>query len=314
MSLYRQNLPQQAGHLFLTDGGLETTLIYHEQVDLPLFAAFELLDSRSGVDVLRRYFSTYAEVAHRCGVGIVLETPTWRASRDWGAKLGHDADALAEMNRLGVKLVSDTRDLWESPDTPVVISGNVGPRGDGYRADARMTIAEAAEYHGDQILTFARTSADMVAALTMNYIEEAAGIALAAHDAGMPLALSFTLETDGRLPSGETLAEAIERVDACSDHYPTYYMINCSHPTHFMGVLPELGAAADRVHGLRANASRRSHAELDASTELDAGDPQELAEEYRAIRELLPQLRVVGGCCGTDHRHVEAIARALQDA
>jgi S-methylmethionine-dependent homocysteine/selenocysteine methylase len=313
MSLYRQSLPQQAGHLFLTDGGLETTLIYQEQVDLPLFAAFPLLGSRSGVDVLRRYFSTYAEVAHRCGVGVVLETPTWRASRDWGAKLGHDAAALAELNRRAVELVSDTRDIWESAHTPVVISGNIGPRGDGYRADARMTIAEAAEYHGDQIRTFAPTSADMVAALTMNYVEEAAGIALAARDAGMPLALSFTLETDGRLPSGDTLAEAIERVDACSDRYPTYYMINCAHPTHFVGMLPELGAAADRVHGLRANASRLSHAELDASTELDAGDPQELAQEYRAIRELLPQLRVVGGCCGTDHRHVEAIGRALQD-
>jgi len=313
MSQYRQSLPQLESQLFLTDGGLETTLIYHERAELPLFAAFELLNSSSGLDALRRYFSSYAEVARRCGVGIVLETPTWRANRDWAVKLGYDSEALAEMNRRGVELVVEARELWKSEYTPVVISGNIGPRGDGYRAEARMTIAEAAEYHSDQIQTFERTPADMVAALTMTYVEEAAGVALAARDAGVPLALSFTLETDGRLPAGNTLAEAIERVDACSRQYPTYYMINCAHPTHIMGALPELGALADRVRGLRANASRRSHAELDASTELDAGNPQELAEEYRAIRRFLPRLCVVGGCCGTDHRHVEAICHALQE-
>jgi S-methylmethionine-dependent homocysteine/selenocysteine methylase len=154
----------------------------------------------------------------------------------------------------------------------------------------------------------------MVAALTMTYVEEAAGVALAARDSGMPLALSFTLETNGRLPSGDTLAQAIERVDECSGRYPAYYMINCAHPTHFIDGLSGLGSSADRVRGLRANASRRSHAELDASTELDAGNPQELAEEYRAIRRFLPELRVVGGCCGTDHRHVEAICHELQRA
>jgi S-methylmethionine-dependent homocysteine/selenocysteine methylase len=313
MSRYRENLPQQADNLFLTDGGLETTLIYHEHIDLPFFAAFELLNSSSGVDVLRRYFATYAELAQRRGVGIVLETPTWRGNKDWGAKLGHGTDSLAEMNWQAVGLVSETRDLWESQQTPVVISGNIGPRGDGYRADARMSVVEAAEYHSDQIRTFAQTEADMVAAVTMTYIEEAAGIALAARDAGMPLALSFTVETDGRLPSGETLAAAVEWVDACSHHYPAYYMINCAHPTHFMSALAELGAATDRIRGLRANASRLSHAELDVSTELDAGNPQSLAEEYRAIRQLLPQLRVVGGCCGTDQRHVEAICQALQE-
>lgn len=312
MSKYRNRLPQLSSGLFLTDGGLETTLVFHEGIDLPLFAAFTLLDSREGLACLRRYFETYVDIAQRRGVGIVLETATWRANPDWAAKLGYDAKALAEANRVGVDLLLDIRKERETPTTPIVISGNLGPRGDGYRPDARMTVQEAADYHGAQIRTFADTEADMIAAFTMNYVEEAVGIALAAREAGMPLALSFTVETDGRLPSGDTLAQAIRTVEEISGAYPAYYMINCAHPTHIMHVLEELGPLAARVRGLRANASRRSHAELDESTDLDAGDPQELGEQYRELRRRLPALAVVGGCCGTDHRHVEAMCRALQ--
>jgi len=312
MSKYRHRLPQLRNTLFLTDGGLETTLVFHEQVELPYFAAFDLLRSASGTERLRRYFETYARIALDHGVGIVLEAPTWRANPDWAGKLGYDADALADANRRGVGLLLEVRAALEAPSTPIVISGNLGPRGDGYRPEARMNVAEAREYHRAQVETFAASDADMLGAFTMNYVEEAVGIALAARAARMPLVLSFTLETDGRLPSGQPLVEAIERVEAESDDYPAYYMINCAHPSHFDGVLDELGAKTRRVRGLRANASRRSHAELDASTDLDAGDPQELGAEYRALARRLPALTVVGGCCGTDHRHVAAIASALR--
>lgn len=312
MSKYRNRLPQLSSDLFLTDGGLETTLVFHEGIELPFFAAFTLLDSREGLACLRRYFETYVDIAQRRGVGIVLETATWRANPDWAAKLGYDAKALAEANRLGVDLLVDIRKERESTETPIVISGNLGPRGDGYRPDARMSVEEAADYHSAQIRTFVDSEADMIAAFTMNYVEEAAGIALAAREAGMPLALSFTVETDGRLPSGDTLAQAIRTVENISGNWPAYYMINCAHPTHFMHVLEELGPLAARVRGLRANASRRSHAELDESTDLDAGDPQELGQQYHELRRWLPALAVVGGCCGTDHRHVEAVCHALQ--
>jgi homocysteine S-methyltransferase len=311
MSKYRHRLPQLHNTLFLTDGGLETTLVFHDQVDLPFFAAFDLLRSEPGTARLRRYFETYVLLARERRMGIVLEAPTWRANADWAARLGYDADSLADANRTGIGLLLEVRDQMETAATPIVVSGNIGPRGDGYRPDARMSVADARSYHWAQVHTFAHTDADMIGAFTMNYVEEAEGIALACREARMPLALSFTVETDGRLPSGQPLVEAIERVDAATGDYPAYYMINCAHPSHFEGVLDELGAKVRRIRGLRANASRRSHAELDASTDLDAGDPAALGGEYRALQGRLPALAVVGGCCGTDHRHVAAIADAM---
>jgi homocysteine S-methyltransferase len=311
MSQYRHRLPQLGSTLFLTDGGLETTLVFHDKLPLPHFAAFDLLRTPEGTETLRRYFETYTRIALQRRVGIVLEAPTWRANADWAAKLGYDRESLADANRSGIGLLLEVRAALESADTPIVISGNIGPRGDGYRPEQRMSVAEAFRYHSAQVETFASTDADMIGAFTMNYVEEAVGIALACRARAMPLALSFTLETDGKLPSGQTLLEAIERVEAESDDYPVYYMINCAHPTHFESMLDELGAKVRRIRGLRANASRRSHAELDASTDLDAGDPLELSHEYRVLQRKLPALSVVGGCCGTDHRHVAAIASAL---
>jgi S-methylmethionine-dependent homocysteine/selenocysteine methylase len=285
--------------------------VFHEHVELPYFAAFDLLRTTEGTERLRRYFKTYTRIALERGVGIVLEAPTWRANADWAVKLGYDPESLADANRTSIGLLLEVRAALESPTTPIVISGNIGPRGDGYRPEARMSVAEARGYHATQVRTFADTDADMIGAFTMNYVEEAVGIALACKECAMPLALSFTVETDGKLPSGQSLVEAIERVDAESDEYPVYYMINCAHPTHFAGILDELGSKVPRVRGLRANASRRSHAELDACADLDAGDPVELGGEYRALQRQLPALTVVGGCCGTDHRHVAAIAQAM---
>jgi len=312
MSKYRRNLPQTRDRLFMTDGGLETTLIFHDGIDLPYFAAFDLLKNEAGVERLRRYFVRYTEIALAHRVGIVLEAPTWRANPDWAAKLGYDALTLADANRKAIGLLLEIREAYETRDTRIVISGNLGPRGDGYRADARMSVDAARAYHAPQIETFAQTDADMVAAFTMTYAEEALGIVQAARDAAMPVAISFTLETDGRLPSGDTLARAIERTDEETGGYPAYYMINCAHPVHFAHDLLGDGAWRGRIRGLRANASKRSHAELDESTDLDAGDPHELGGQYRALGALLPGLRVVGGCCGTDHRHVEAICRAFR--
>jgi len=310
MSKYRNNLPQLHNRLFLTDGGLETTLVFHDGLDLPFFAAFDLLKNDAGFQRLRDYFAQYAQIAVSQGTGMVLEAPTWRANPDWGAKLGYDAATLADANRKAIGLLLEIRDEFETAASPLVISGNLGPRGDGYVADARMTVAQARDYHAPQIKTFAETDADLVSAFTMNYVEEAIGIVLAARDAAMPVVISFTLETDGRLPSGDTLAQAIERTDAGTGSYAAYYMINCAHPTHFENVLRNAGSWRFRIRGLRANASRRSHAELDEATELDAGNPAELGQEYRALRELLPNVTVIGGCCGTDHRHIEAIGHA----
>jgi S-methylmethionine-dependent homocysteine/selenocysteine methylase len=311
MTSYRSRLPQLGERLFISDGGLETTLIYHDNVDLPHFAAFDLINRAGGKALLDRYFIRYIDVGRTLGVGVVLESATWRANPDWASKLGYDAQSLADVQRKAIDQLVALRRTHETPQTPIVVSGNIGPRGDGYRTGDTMTAAQAEAYHGPQVRTFASTDADMVAAFTMNYAAEAIGVASAARAADMPVALSFTVETDGRLPSGESLADAIAATDAATNAYPAYYMINCAHPTHFRGALEAAGEWRGRLRGIRANASKRSHAELDASTEIDIGDPDELARDYRRLQSRLPHLTVAGGCCGTDHRHVDAICRAM---
>jgi S-methylmethionine-dependent homocysteine/selenocysteine methylase len=307
---HRQHLPQLDGKLFLTDGGIETTLIFLEGLELPHFAAFDLLRERTGWDALRKYYERYLHIAIENRVGFVLESATWRASADWGDKLGYSKQALAEANRDSIALLADLKKTHESRATPIVISGCLGPRGDGYDPGALMSVKEAQDYHAEQIAVFADTEADMVSAITMTNVNEAIGLTRAAVAAKMPIAISFTVETDGKLPTGQSLQEAIETVDGATAHAPAYYMINCAHPTHFDGVLTKGGAWRERIGGLRANASAKSHAELNESTELDAGNPRELGAQYRALRRLLPKATVLGGCCGTDHRHVQEICTA----
>jgi S-methylmethionine-dependent homocysteine/selenocysteine methylase len=310
MAMYRNALPQLDGDMFLTDGGLETTLIYNVGIELPEFAAFDLLSRPSGEATLRIYYHTYADVAERFGAGLILESATWRSNPDWGARLGYDRKALAQVNTKAIQMLLDVRAQRQVGGQPIVVSGCLGPRGDGYVPDQAMSVVEARAYHAEQVRTFALAGADMVAAITMNYVEEAIGIALAARDAEMPIAISFTVETDGRLPTGESLVEAIDRVDQATGDYPAYYMINCAHPTHFEHVLREEHPALRRIRGVRANASCRSHSELNEATELDAGNPSELGSHYAELKRLLPSLNVLGGCCGTDERHVEQIAEA----
>jgi len=310
MARYRNALLQLGGGLFLTDGGIETTLIFQEGLELPDFAAFHLLKDSKGEAALRKYFRTYAEIAKRFGAGLVLESATWRASADWGTRLGYTREALAQANRKAIRLLEEIRSELANEKIEVVISGCLGPRGDGYSPTQTMSDRDAEAYHREQVETFADTAADIVTAITMNYVEEAIGITRAAESAGMPVVISFTVETDGRLPTGQTLRAAIEQVDAVTSGYPSHYMINCAHPTHFERVLAEAEPWAQRIRGLRANASRKSHAELNESPELDVGDPVELGMQHAGLKQRLPQLNVLGGCCGTDHRHVEQIASA----
>jgi homocysteine S-methyltransferase len=303
-------LPQLSDRVFLTDGGIETSLIYRQGCELPEFAAFPLLDSPSGRKALRDYFLPYVEIAVNARVGLVLETPTWRANPDWAALLGYDAAALAVANRAAVELLAELRGEHATAQTPIVVSGCVGPRGDGYRPETLMTPEEAEAYHAAQISSFAEARVDLVTAITMTHTAEAIGVARAAAAHGVPSVISFTVETDGRLPSGEALGAAITAVDAATAATPAYYMVNCAHPTHFEQVLREGDGWQERVRGLRANASAASHEELDAATELDAGDPVDLAASYARLRDEHPWISVLGGCCGTDERHIDAIQRA----
>ncbi len=309
MSKYRASLPQASGALFVTDGGIETTLIFQEGIELPDFAAFTLLDSEAGRAALERYFRPYIELARKYGVGVLLESATWRASLDWTEKLGYSRADLARLNRAAVEQLAELRSECDD-DRAFVVSGCIGPRGDGYSPDRLMEAAEAERYHSAQVDAFRDSEADLVTAITMTHVEEAIGIARAARSAGLPVVISFTVETDGRLPSGRALGDAIRDVDRATDAAPAYYMVNCAHPTHFEHVFETGADWLERVRGLRANASALSHAELDEATELDEGDPADLGRRYGALRGTLPRLNVLGGCCGTDHRHVDAILRA----
>jgi S-methylmethionine-dependent homocysteine/selenocysteine methylase len=302
----RGYLPQLDGRPFLTDGGLETVLVFHEGIELPAFAAFTLLADDAGTEMLRRYYTPYVKEAASRRLGFIAETPTWRASPRWARELGYDLDTLDGFNRRAVALLEPLR----MTHSPVVISGCVGPSDDGYNPSELLSADAAEDYHRTQIATFADTTADMLTAVTMTYPEEAIGITRAARRAGLPVAISFTVETDGRLPSGQTLAEALAQVDGETDAYAAYYMINCAHPAHFEAALDD-DLVRSRVRGVRPNASMLSHAELDEAPGLDEGDPADLAARCARLTTSLPNLTVFGGCCGTDHRHVSAIATAV---
>jgi S-methylmethionine-dependent homocysteine/selenocysteine methylase len=311
MTTPRQKLPQLSGDgLFVTDGGLETELVFLDGRDLPCFAAFPLLAEPDGRARLRRYYHGYLDIARQHGAGFVVETPTWRANPDWAGQLGYSPEQLDDANRAAVALAEEVRAAATADGIRTVVSGCVGPRGDGYDPGSVMTPEEAERYHSMQIGTFADTSADQVTAITMTNAQEAIGIVNAAAALDIPSAISFTVETDGRLPTGQPLNEAIEQVDAATDARAAYFMVNCAHPTHFSKSLNHDGGWRERLVGLRANSSAMSHAELDEATELDEGNPRELGAQHAELQDLLPAVRVLGGCCGTDARHVAAIVSA----
>ena len=297
-------LPHQSDTLFLTDAGFETWMLFLKGFELPLFAAFPLLRDPKGRVAMKEYFAPFMEMARKNNAGFILDTNTWRANPDWGKMLGYSLDDLAAINQEAVTFADDLRKEFGT-GINVLINGVIGPRGDGYEAGALMSVSEAEEYHSFQVDVLAHSKADMISALTMTNTPEAIGITRAAYEADIPCAISFTLETDGALPSGQSLADAIAETDNNSSAKPAYYMINCAHPDHFSTMLEGAGDWVNRIHGLRANASRMSHAELDQCEELDDGNPQELGKLSTDLTRLLPRLNVFGGCCGSDHRHVE---------
>jgi len=296
----------------VTDGGLETTLVFHDGIDLPEFAAFPLVDDAQGRASLSAYYEPYFAIASRDGVGMVVDTPTWRANADWGPRLGYDHDELEAANVRSVEFVRGLADAWTDVET--VINGVIGPRGDGYVVEQRMSPSESAAYHSLQARAFARAGADMITAVTMTSADEATGVVLAARDAGLEVAIGFTVETDGALPSGESLGEAITAVDAATGGVAAYFMINCAHTTHFADVLDTEAPWLGRIKAIRANASSASHEELDEAEELDRGDPERLAADYSALLGALPDLRLVGGCCGTDDEHIGLISACIRSA
>ena len=303
-------LPQLSGRVFLTDAGLETDLIFNHGVEIRGFAAHTLLPSAAGRAQMAEYLRGYLRLARELGTGCILDAPTWKAHPHWAAELGEDEAFQRRANQEAIAFVAALRDEFRGGQGPILLNAPIGPRGDAYAPDATITAGQAEAYHATQLGWLAGTEVDMVTAMTHTQGDEAAGFSRAAEAAGLPHVVSFTVETDGRLPTGETLAEAIGKVDAASDAAPAYFMVNCAHPDHFAAELAD-APWARRIRGLRCNASRKSHAELDAAATLDDGDPDELAGQYAEIKARMPWLNVFGGCCGSDLRHVTAIARRV---
>lgn len=314
MKKTKNTLPNESEDLFLTDGGLETTLVFLEGYDLPYFAAFDILKDQKGYDSMKNYYSRYLKIAEKYKTNFILESPTWRANPEWIEKIGYPKDSLFELNKKAVSLLSDLKIEFSNTVKSILISGCIGPRGDGYVPDNCMNVDEAKQYHLTQIKALSQMPVDFVSALTMNYIEEVIGIVQAAETVSLPVVISFTVETDGKLPTGMSLKDAIEKIDKSVNIPPLYYMINCAHPTHFVN---ELRANANenwvkRIKGFRANASCKSHAELDEATELDRGIPKDLGKEYKNLKDTFSHLNVFGGCCGTDEEHMHEIVKQLK--
>ncbi len=310
MSRFRNELPQLSGDLFLTDAGLETDLIFNHGIEIREFAAHTLLPEPQGRKALVNYYRGFLSLANEYNAGFVLDSQTWKAHPHWAKDLGETEQELRQANKESVSFIAELRDEFSANSKPIVLSGTIGPRGDAYAPEAVLAAKEAEEYHAKQIGWLAETEVDMVTAFTLTQSDEAIGVVRAAQSAGLPVVVSFTVETDGRLPTGQPLNEAIAAVDDATDAAAAYYMVNCAHPDHFFNVLNDT-AWSRRIRGLRCNASRLSHAELDECEVLDDGDPDELAEQYKAISLTMPWLNVFGGCCGSDLRHVAKIARAV---
>lgn len=311
-----KNFPSESDELFLTDGGLETTLIFLEGFDLPCFAAFDLMKTEKGYDALRNYYRKYLEIAKKHHTSFILETPTWRANPDWVEKTGYPRSSTSAINKKAVALMKELKTEFENDLPTILISGCIGPRGDGYFPENTMISEEAQQYHSHQIEALKHSSVDLVTALTLQDAEEAIGVTRAANYFTLPAVISFTVETDGKLPNGMSLAEVIKTVDENTDVPPLYYMINCAHPTHFHQELlkNKNDPYTRRIKAIRANASCKSHAELDEATSLDRGIPHELGKEYKNLKESFTHINVFGGCCGTDEEHISEIISQIHPA
>jgi homocysteine S-methyltransferase len=288
---------------------VETDLIFNRGIDLPGFASYPLLETEEGRETLRGYYARLIDMARQKGVGVLLESVTWVANRDRGSAIGYSPENLKDFNIAAIDLIAQVRE--EKGDFPTVLSAQMGPRGDGYAPTEQMTADEAEIYHAEQMETLSQTEADLVSAFTLCYPEEAVGIVRTGQRFDMPVAIAFTVETDGRLPTGMPLKEAIETVEDATDSGAAYFLINCAHPDHFTGVLTD-EPWMQRLRGVVTNASRCSHAELDEAEELDDGDPDELGVLVGDLHKKFPHFTVIGGCCGTDMRHLRNIADQAQ--
>lgn len=302
---------------YLTYGGNETYLLFVQGFPLREFCAFEVFeDEAAWTRLVSGLLAPIAKAAADSKMGLMTDCLVWRASADYARRLG-TAD-VATLNERAVRRTRDFLAGWRDGSAsakacPVIVSADHGPRGDGYAVTGRVAADAAYDYHAPQVEALAAAGVDLLVPLTMTSLQETLGILRAAQRHGLPALVSPTIEPDGKLPDGTPLGDFVRAVDEATAGYPVAFMVNCVHPTHLEPILRggrERGEAwVSRIRGLRANASAKTHAELDNSTELDRGDPVALAAGVQSLQRTY-DLSVVGGCCGTDAEHLQRIAAA----
>lgn len=298
-------------NIFMINGGLETTLIYKYNLELPFFSCIDLFKNVNTKKIIYQYYLEYLKVAQKYNSFIIIDTPTWRFNKDWASKLGYNEIELLNRNKEAVVLISKLKNDYNN----IIISGKIGPKYEGYFISEKMSIEESKNYHSTQIKTFSELNIDIITASAMNYVEEAIGISYSAKDKSIPLVISFTLNNDSKLPSGMALEDAINYIDYITNEYPIYYMINCVHPKYFIELLRinKDKKWINRIRGIRPNASSKSHEELEKLNKLDSGNIDELANYCKEIKNICPNINIFGGCCGTNINHVESIYKKIKN-
>jgi S-methylmethionine-dependent homocysteine/selenocysteine methylase len=303
------NFPKQRPNkLFLTEAGIETELMYKWGFEIPHFAMFALLENDQIVSTLRGMYRSYLDVAAKHEMSFLMGGFDYRASPDWAELLGYGPEALKEANLRCLDFHRQMGAEYASDVPEAVTMGCVGPRGDAYQLNRTISEAEAEDYHSVQLTTLRDAKVPLVYAATFNNIPEAVGVVRAARRLGLPIALSFSLDSNSKLKSGPSVKEAIEAVDEATDRAPEFYAINCSHPVEFEPAL-EPGSWIERLRNLRPNASKMEKIALCKLGHLEEGDPIELGQLMGQLAKRYPHMDIWGGCCGTGEVHLEEIAR-----
>ena len=305
---------QRPGRYYLTEGGQETEIMYRHGHDLPEFAMFALLDRPEARDDLRAMFTRYLETAAVNGFVPLMGGVDYRLSPDWGQLIGYSPAVLQDMQLRAIDLLREVARPFRAQVPEILFAGIVGPRGDAYQLNRDITEAEAEDYHSAQVGWLKMAGVDLVSALTFNNVPEAVGLSRAAARAGLPVSVSFTLDSTHRLRSGPSLREAIEAADAAlGADRPDFYGVNCSHPYEFLPAL-EPGDWVLRLRALRPNAAMMDKISLCSLGHLEEGDWHELGHLMGDLARRYPHLDVWGGCCGTWDKHLNEIARNVRRA
>jgi homocysteine S-methyltransferase len=306
---YQTTFPVRSGEaLFLTEGGIETELMYKWRFELPHVAVFPLLDNPDAVAVMRGIYRRSLDVAAAHGMSAMLTGLDYRASPDWGGLPGYSQEALVEANHQAIDFLRELAREYNDDLPRVLVGGIIGPRGDAYELNRTITADAAEDYHATQLTTLKQADVDFAAAMTFNNIPEAIGVARAATTIGVPLVISLTVDSTSRLKSGPTVAEAVETIDAETDGAPACYMLNCSHPVEFEPGLTD-GDWIRRLRGFRPNASKMEKIALCQIGHLEEGDPVELGRLMGDLARRYPHMDIWGGCCGTGTVHLGEIAK-----